>query len=300
MAIERINFGDTKYSGAEAAIHTARYAMAKELCRGKKILDIACGEGYGSRLLLDWGAKDVLGVDISKEAVENAKKNFGTVGLRYLEVDAKNIKDAVKGELFDLIVSFETFEHIPEPELYLSAIAELRSKSGAIIISCPNDWYTFPDPEDRNEHHARKYTIDEFVEKCTVNLGKPSAIGVGTPCYGWVNLPIGRNGVWRDAKTMNQMLMAQSATAVISPAEDKSLTEKNAYYFWAAWGIEEEKLMSLAALPVSTDTYRVVLMNDDHVSLNLLTKRWNNLSAVPKAIEFVLRRTVRRIRSLMR
>ena len=295
MAIERISFGDADYSGSVAAIHMARYAMARNLCKDRKVLDIACGEGYGSRLLLDWGAEEVVGLDISSEAIESARRNFGARSLRYLIADASKADQLLAGERFDLIVSFETLEHLAAPQNYLSAIASLRALEGIVIISCPNDWFFSPDPDTGNEYHARKYHMEEFVDLVTTHLGTPSAVGVGTPCIGWVNLPAYDTAVWYDAKFQKEMLNHRDGCSLLLPAEANTLTIRNGNYYWASWGIGSNELVSLATLPTSTDALHLIIRNNNPVIAFLKQRWWNMLTAIPKSLAFIARRVMHRL-----
>ncbi|MFR1593624.1 MAG: class I SAM-dependent methyltransferase, partial [Christensenellales bacterium] len=69
--IERLDFsGKGKYSAVEATIHLNRYAMARPYVAGKRVLDVASGEGYGSFLLRRWGAESVEGIDVDEQTVE--------------------------------------------------------------------------------------------------------------------------------------------------------------------------------------------------------------------------------------
>lgn len=69
--MERLNFGGMEaYNAVEACIHLNRYAMAKSFCTGKRVLDAACGEGYGSFLMKKWGASEVFGIDIDCETIK--------------------------------------------------------------------------------------------------------------------------------------------------------------------------------------------------------------------------------------
>src|SRR5678816_4696771 len=77
--MERLTFSDsTAYNGLEAAIHSARYSIVRPMCSDKRVLDVACGEGYGCHLMSAWGARHVDGVDVSAEAVEGARRLFGS------------------------------------------------------------------------------------------------------------------------------------------------------------------------------------------------------------------------------
>ena len=87
--------------------HIARYRFAKDFVRGKRVLDIACGEGYGAAALAKAGAASVTGVDISRDACERARRKYG---LDARTGDAQAIP--VPDRSIDLIVSFETIEHV--------------------------------------------------------------------------------------------------------------------------------------------------------------------------------------------
>ena len=93
--------------------HWHRYAFALPLAAGKRVLDAACGEGYGSALLATRAAS-VLGADISDTAIDHARARYGAaVNLRFELADATAL-DALPTQSFDLIVSFETLAHVAE------------------------------------------------------------------------------------------------------------------------------------------------------------------------------------------
>src|SRR5512146_3443739 len=89
--------------------HWHRYAFAREFARGKRVLDAACGEGYGSALLAGTAAR-VLGVDIADDAIAHARARYMRANLRF-ERGACTALD-VPAASFDLAVSFETVEHV--------------------------------------------------------------------------------------------------------------------------------------------------------------------------------------------
>ena len=75
--MERLDLSENStYSALEGAIHLTRYSIIKNICKNKQVLDLACGEGYGSYLIRTWGADKVLGVDISKDTVIKAQKKL--------------------------------------------------------------------------------------------------------------------------------------------------------------------------------------------------------------------------------
>lgn len=136
--------------------HLIRYELAKSFVRDKKVLDIACGSGYGSNILSMAGAKSVCGVDISYAAVENARKKFTNNNLIYKTGDAENLTDLESD--FDLAVSFETIEHLKNPEKFLDGIKKALKNDGLFLVSTPN----FEVSGNKNPYHVKEYTRTEF------------------------------------------------------------------------------------------------------------------------------------------
>ena len=94
--------GDIRYE------HLHRYLMARELVRGKDVLDIACGEGYGSRILAEV-AKSVIGIDLSQAAAAHASASYTADNLHFAQGDCSCIP--LPNASLDVVVSFETLEH---------------------------------------------------------------------------------------------------------------------------------------------------------------------------------------------
>jgi ubiquinone/menaquinone biosynthesis C-methylase UbiE len=136
--------------------HLVRYEFAKRFVKGKKVLDIACGSGYGAKILAEAGAEKVIAVDIDKEAVAAAKINYFHKNIEYLESSAEEIKLADKS--IDIIVSFETIEHLKNPERYLNELKRVVKDGGTVIISTPNDDVFHA----KNPFHFKEYNKDEF------------------------------------------------------------------------------------------------------------------------------------------
>lgn len=258
MHIERLSFEQgAGYDGLEAAIHIARYAFVKSLCSGKRILDIACGEGYGSRLMIDWGAEAVEGVDISSEAVAHARKAFGGEKVNFTQHAAESVDALFEPQSFDLIVSFETVEHVEDPAAFLNAIKRLVKPGGMIVVSCPNDWWYFPEVDRGNPFHRRKYHLEEFQALTQGELGEASAWYLGGPIAGFCNLPL--EGYMRADAESGQILMRQvrSLDALAVPAEiDGGPKATNASYFVGVWGQAWPKTGTAAILPLSMDSFR--------------------------------------------
>ncbi|MCX5690587.1 MAG: class I SAM-dependent methyltransferase [Planctomycetota bacterium] len=145
-------------SGRRADAHLARYALACELVReGDFVLDVACGMGYGSRMLaLASTAAMVQGVDNDARAIEYANANFAAARTTFSHDDAHTLASVPDG-CADVIVSFETLEHLPEPEAFLARAASILRPGGRLIVSVPNQWAdeTGSDP---NPHHHHVYS----------------------------------------------------------------------------------------------------------------------------------------------
>jgi 2-polyprenyl-3-methyl-5-hydroxy-6-metoxy-1,4-benzoquinol methylase len=142
--------------------HLHRYAFARQLARGRRVLDAACGEGYGSALLAD-AAASVLGLDIADEAVAHARRRYGSrAGLRFEVADVTAL-DHLPAASVDLICSFETLEHVEAQERMLDGFARLLAPGGVLLVSTPDKRVYSDLAGFRNEYHVRELYRDEFA-----------------------------------------------------------------------------------------------------------------------------------------
>ena len=139
--------------------HTHRYLLAREFAAGKAVLDIACGEGYGSRMLADT-AKSVVGVDISFATVAAAAVKYRHPRLSFLRGSAAAIPLA--DNAVDLVTSFETLEHLAEQEAMIREIRRVLRPGGLLLISSPDKREYSDLTGYANEYHVKELYRDEF------------------------------------------------------------------------------------------------------------------------------------------
>lgn len=138
--------------------HIARYEFIKPLVKNKKVLDIACGSGYGTFEILNSGANEVIGIDISSEAIEYCKNKYRGDGVKFLIGSVDNIP--LDNDSVDVVISFETLEHVNEnaQKLFLSEVKRILKKDGTLIVSTPNSKIV---PKG-NKFHLKELDINEF------------------------------------------------------------------------------------------------------------------------------------------
>jgi SAM-dependent methyltransferase len=155
MAIERLD--PKHFQGKYIVDHYARYCLAAQFVTGKRVLDVACGYGYGSHFLKNAGAAEVVGVDLSEEAIQYARMNYAGDGMTYLVGDAHRVDELVAGH-FDLVVSFETVEHLKTPPQFIRACRAVSRDDATLLFSVPNEAHAPPD----NEFHQQFFDEDQF------------------------------------------------------------------------------------------------------------------------------------------
>lgn len=152
---DEIRQGDT--TGAETLeLHLARYAFAAEHLKPDRVLDIACGVGYGTALLAGKApdGTEVIGVDLSEDAIAYAREHYTGKATRFETANAMTFSDP---DGFDTIVSLETIEHLPDPRGFIAHLTTLLRPGGILIASVP----TTPSV-DANPHHATDFSPRSF------------------------------------------------------------------------------------------------------------------------------------------
>ena len=138
--------------------HLERYNFILDRVQNKKVLDIACGSGYGSFLLATKGnAKKVVGVDIDSEAIKYANIRYNVSNIERIVCDATKFN---YNEKFDVIVSYETIEHVNDFRSLLKNYNNLLNDDGLLYISTPITQKTTKTPE--NPYHIIEWSFDDF------------------------------------------------------------------------------------------------------------------------------------------
>jgi len=147
------------YPADRQAFHRARYEFARRYVEGRCVADIACGLGYGSRILREGGAATVIGIDLCDKAVNYARSNYSAHGVTFAVADAT--KTPLIDSSVDVVTSFETIEHVHDTFGLLTEFARLLTLEGVLIVSSPNDW-------GLTEHHCHSWTPFEFMTEIAV------------------------------------------------------------------------------------------------------------------------------------
>ncbi|MCK8489042.1 class I SAM-dependent methyltransferase [Paenibacillus sp. MBLB2552] len=142
--------------------HLSRYQAVKDMVNGKKVLDAACGEGYGS-FLLSTSATEVIGIDISKESIDHAKKKYRADNLLFLQASVDDMP--IANESLDIVVSFETIEHVEEEiqRKFLQEVVRILNRTGRFVISTPDKSFYSDERNYQNPFHKKEFYKEEFI-----------------------------------------------------------------------------------------------------------------------------------------
>lgn len=140
--------------------HWERYEFAKSYVHGKKVLDVACASGYGTDLLTSASGVPAVGLDIDEGSIKWASHYFGDRS-SFFKIEKEDAWPVAANSV-DVVVSFETIEHVKDPNIFLSEIYKALKPGGILVISTPLN-----ETEERfspaNEFHVREYSWEEFT-----------------------------------------------------------------------------------------------------------------------------------------
>jgi Methyltransferase domain len=144
------------------AEHQARYRLALPHVSGRRVLDAGCGVGWGSKLLLESGARTVTGLDISEEALADARVRAPGVELVHGDLQALPFPDAS----FDVVVCFEALEHAEDVFATLDGLVRVLAPEGVLFVSSPNP-AVYP---EGNPFHPSEMTPAELESAVAARL----------------------------------------------------------------------------------------------------------------------------------
>ena len=149
---------DLHHEAVVYAEHLVRYLFAARFVAGKRVLDVASGVGYGADLLKSAGATEVVALDRSSEAVRYGTKHHCRFQPGYVLGDAESLP--LRSAQFDVVVSFETIEHVSDYQRFLVEVKRALRQDGLFIVSTPNRGVFV----EGNQFHTKEFTFEEFEE----------------------------------------------------------------------------------------------------------------------------------------
>jgi SAM-dependent methyltransferase len=139
------------------AIHLKRYEFARPLCGERDVLDAACGVGYGTAYLAE-EARHVVGVDVDTGAIAYARRRYVRSNVEFVQQDLGKLD--LPDDSFDVVVSFETIEHLAQPEAFLAHAARVLRADGVFVVSTPRVDETTTSPD--NPFHSLELSRGDF------------------------------------------------------------------------------------------------------------------------------------------
>jgi len=154
--------------------HLAVYEWIAERAHGRRIVDLACGEGYGSAVL-GRTAASVVGVDANPEAFEHARLKYTGGTVRF----ERDMVETWTGDV-DCVVFLQTIEHVQDPGAVLDRLRELVGPGGVAYVSTPNVLTLAPAGAERsgNPWHVREYRPEEYRELCERHFAHVELLGL--------------------------------------------------------------------------------------------------------------------------
>ena len=243
--------------------HWHRYAVVAPLVQSKRVLDAACGEGYGSFLLAQ-SAAQVTGIDVDAPAVAHARSRYPRDNLAYTEasVTALPLADAS----VDIVVSFETIEHLAEQAAMLDEFRRVLAPGGALILSSPNRPVYNQDAGESNHYHVKELDRAELRALLDAHFAQQAwyAQRVAAHSVLWAE-PVARGEIAFD------VLAGDHAERRAAPAEPM--------YFIVVAGAADAVLPALPALSLFDDGALALWRDYARVNARERQLAWDELDA---------------------
>ena len=168
--------------------HYHRYLFAAALASGRRVLDLATGEGYGAAVLATQ-ADEVVAVDIDDSTIEHARASYRLANVSFIQGDIRDLRDLADGS-FDVVTCFEALEHVVEHDQLIDEIKRVLTSDGVLVVSTP-DRIVYSEEQGRdNPFHAREVTQDELVALLSTGFAQVRVWGQNV-AVGSVIAPLG-------------------------------------------------------------------------------------------------------------
>lgn len=156
--------------------HLVVYDWIAQNSPGKRVLDLACGEGYGVDLIAQQAA-EVVAVDANPEAHEHARLRYRRPNLRF---ERALVEDFADGTEYDRVSFLQTIEHMQDPAAVVANISKLLKPGGACYITTPNRLTLAPAGAEKSDNpwHITEYVASDFLELLTPHFASVELVGV--------------------------------------------------------------------------------------------------------------------------
>jgi 2-polyprenyl-3-methyl-5-hydroxy-6-metoxy-1,4-benzoquinol methylase len=167
---ERLPGGGDGEFAVDMQRHLAAYRWVAPRAAGRSVLDAGCGEGYGAALVAE-GARRVVGADRA-EPIATAQSRYRRPNLAFRVANLERLAEL--GERFELVVSFQVIEHLPDPVGFLRGLLACTVPGGEIVVTTPNRLMSVSE----NPYHLREWTAEELLALATPVLPGARMLGV--------------------------------------------------------------------------------------------------------------------------
>ena len=245
--------------------HWHRYCAALPAAAGKRVLDAACGEGYGS-MLLAGAAASVIGVDIDPTAIAHAKVRYAhRTSLSFVQgsCTALPLADAS----VDLVISFETIEHLADQEEMLAEFRRVLIQEGVLMLSSPNKVVYTGDAGNTSHFHVRELTREELA----------MLLAHGFPQQAWYGQRVlAHSLIWAECPYGDRT----ASLVALNDCQPKPLqTPAPAMYFIVVCGSDNAILPQLAPLSLFDDGTQSLYRDYERALLAEKRLYWDEVDA---------------------
>jgi len=156
------------------ARHMLTYEYALQFVDGKTVLDAGCGTGYGSNMLAS-RARRVTAIDLSAEAIDYSRAHYASTNLEFVRMDVTQLGFH---RAFEVAVSFQVIEHLPDAGAFLTTLKQAVVPGGTIVLATPNV-RTPRTGDDANPFHCSEMTYEELRALLSKHFSSFQILGIG-------------------------------------------------------------------------------------------------------------------------